>query len=305
MVCSNGASKDEESVVSMKFWQALMWMEPEHLVPCAQFAEELGFDGVFIADHAVYPQTVHSIYPASPDGVAPMRPHWPYPDCWSAIGVMMGATKTLNFSVSVYVLPVRSPLEVAKATGTLAILSNNRFRLGIGVGWMKEEFDIYGVDFHTRGKRTDEMIEVMRKIWRGGMVEHHGRFFDFPPLQISPAPSQQIPIWVGGSSPAGLKRAAYLGDGWLGDTTTTDVPGLVHQLDRLRKEAGRDHLPFEYNIPLLESPSLDLFKRLRDAGATLGNSMPFMMELGLTSTLDQKKRSMERFAKEIIHKMDS
>jgi probable F420-dependent oxidoreductase len=287
----------------VKFWQALIWMEPEHLVPCAQFAEELGFDGVFVADHAVYPKTVTSTYPASPDGKAPMQPHWPYPDCWAAIGVMAGATKTLKFSVSVYVLPARNPLEVAKATGTLALLSNNRFRLGIGVGWMKEEFDIYGVDFHTRGKRNDEMMEVMRKVWAGGMVEHHGRFFDFPPLQIAPAPTEQIPIWVGGSSAAGMKRAAYLGDGWLGDSTTTDVPALIAELNRLRNEAGRSHLPFEFIVPVNEPPTLDLFKRLRDQGVTVGTSVPFMMELGLSSTLDQKKRIMERFATQIIHKM--
>jgi probable F420-dependent oxidoreductase len=289
----------------MKFWQALMWVEGEQLIDCAKFAEEVGFEGVFIADHAVYPKTVTSIYPSTPDGKAPMSPHWPYPDCWVTLAAMAGATTKLKFSTSVYVLPVRNPLEVAKATGTLAILSNYRFALGIGVGWMKEEFNIYGVDFHTRGKRTDEAIEVLRKLWDGGIVEHHGTFFDFSPLQIAPAPAKNIPIWVGGASPAGLRRAAYLGDGWLGEGNSSDqVPAVVAELKRLRQEAGRDHLPFELNIPVSDPPTIDLFKRLRDCGVTGGYSLPFFFELGLTSSLDQKKRVMERFATRIIHRLD-
>jgi alkanesulfonate monooxygenase SsuD/methylene tetrahydromethanopterin reductase-like flavin-dependent oxidoreductase (luciferase family) len=90
----------------------------------------------------------------------------------------------------------------------LAILSDNRFILGAGVGWMKEEFDIYGVDFRTRGKRTDEMIEVLHKLWRGEMVEHRGEHFDFPRVQLSPAPATPPPIYVGGASEVALKRAA-------------------------------------------------------------------------------------------------
>jgi probable F420-dependent oxidoreductase len=288
----------------MKFWQGLMWIEPEQLVPCAQFAEEVGFEGALLADHGVYPQVITSRYPASPDGKAPMSPHWPYPDCWATMGVLAGATKRLKFSIAIYVLPLRAPWEVAKATGTLAILSNNRIALGIGVGWMKEEFDIYGVDFHTRGKRTDEMIAVMHKLWRGGMVEHHGRFFDFPAFQIAPAPDRPVPIWVGGYSEAAERRAAYLCDGWLGQgNNAEDVPDVIARINRMRKEAGRDHLPFEYAFPVSEPPSVDLFKRMRDQGCTSGFSLPFIFELGLNSTLDNKKRMMERFATQIIHKM--
>ncbi|MDP4789280.1 MAG: LLM class flavin-dependent oxidoreductase, partial [Haliea sp.] len=105
----------------MKFWQALVWTEPDQLVPLARFAEELGFHGVFNADHAVFPETVHSRYPYAEDGMPPMTADSPYPDCWVSIAFMAAATQRLQFTTSIYVLPLRNPFEVAKATGSLDI----------------------------------------------------------------------------------------------------------------------------------------------------------------------------------------
>ena len=138
-------------------------------------------------------------------------------------------------------LPLRNIFEVARATGTLAILSNHRFILGAGTGWMKDEFDIYGVDFHTRGKRFDEQLEVLRKLWGGGMVEHHGALIDFPPLEISPAPARTVPIFTGGVAPVALRRAAEKADGWIGaGNTPEEVPGILAEFRRLRQAAQRE-----------------------------------------------------------------
>jgi probable F420-dependent oxidoreductase len=288
----------------VKFWQATSWIETEQLVDVAKFAEEVGFHGIFNSDHAFFPKNYTQQYPGTESGEMPMRPHWPYPDCWVTIAAMAAATERLQFSTAVYILPLRSPFEVAKATGTLAITSNNRFALGIGVGWLKEEFDICGVDFHTRGKRTDEMIEVIHKLWRGGIVAHQGRFFNFPELQMEPHPSKPVPIFVGGKSPAALSRAATLCDGWIGNGQTVDeVPGILAELDRMRREAGRGQLPFETIIPLTTPLDVDTLKRLEEKGMTASFSLPFTLELGMTSTIDQKKRVMERFARDIIQKM--
>jgi probable F420-dependent oxidoreductase len=229
----------------MKFWQALTWVEPEQLIETARFAEAVGFDGCMLGDHGVYPRDIAAGYPYATDGVPPMRADADYPDCWATIGALAAATKKLRFTVSVYVLPLRNVFEVARATGTLAILSNDRFALGAGIGWMKEEFDIYGVDFKTRGKRTDEMIEVLRKLWAGGMVEHHGRFFDFPALQIAPAPKKTVPIWMGGASEPALRRTATLCDGWLGagnDPAKTS-PGILDAIAKLRARGRRSRAP--------------------------------------------------------------
>jgi probable F420-dependent oxidoreductase len=288
----------------MKFWQALTWIETDQLVEAARFAEDVGFDGCMLADHGVFPRDIRSAYPYATDGAPPMDPDAHYPDCWATLGALAVATKRLRFSISVYVLPLRNVFEVARATGTIALLSRDRLALGAGIGWMKEEFDIYGVDFKTRGKRTDEMIEVLHKLWKGGMVEHRGRFFDFPPLQISPAPAKAVPIWMGGASEPALRRTATLCDGWLGAGNTPDeVPAILAKLARLRAEAGRDHLPFETVVGLKTPPDVDTFKRLSEKGMTTGISYPFKFALGDRSTLDQKKRLMETFAEKIIRRV--
>jgi probable F420-dependent oxidoreductase len=285
----------------MKFWQMLTWMEPEQILDVARFAEELGFEGVMLGDHGVFPREVKAPYPYSADGRPPMAPDAWYPDCWATIGAISAVTRRIRFSVAVYVLPLRNIFVVARATGTLAILSNHRFILGAGTGWMKDEFDIYGVDFHTRGKRFDEQLEVLRKLWGGGMVEHHGALIDFPPLQISPAPARTVPIFTGGVAPVALRRAAEKADGWIGaGNTPEEVPAILAEFRRLREAAQRGHVPFETIIGLSTPPDLATFQRLHAAGMSGGVSYPFKYSLGERSSLDEKKRVMEDFARRFI-----
>jgi probable F420-dependent oxidoreductase len=285
----------------MKFWQMLTWMEPEQMLDVARHAEALGFEGVMLGDHGVYPRDIATRYPYSPDGKPPMKADSWYPDCWASIGAMAAITRRLRFSVAVYVLPLRNPFEVARATGTLSILSGDRFVLGAGTGWMKEEFDIYGVDFASRGKRFDEYLDVLRLLWRGGMVEYHGQHFDFPPLQISPAPSAPVPIYLGGTARVALARAARKADGWIGaGNAPEEVPGLLAEFARLRREAERDHLPFETVIGLSTPPDLATFQRLEAAGMTAGVSYPFSFTAGVPSTLARKFHVMDEFAERII-----
>jgi probable F420-dependent oxidoreductase len=290
----------------MKFWQMLTWMEPEQILDAARFAEEVGFDGVMLGDHGVYPRDVRAPYPYSADGKPPMTPDSWYPDCWATLGAISAVTRRLRLAVAVYVLPLRNVFEVARATGTLAILSGNRFILGAGIGWMKDEFDIYGVDFQTRGKRFDEMLDVLRKLWAGGMVEHHGRLIDFPPLQISPAPDRPVPIFTGGASPVALRRAATRAQGWIGaGNTPEEVPGILAEFHRLRRDAGREQLPFETVIGLSTPPDLATFQRLHELGMSGGVSYPFTFTAGKRSTLDEKKRVMEDFARRFIRPMSA
>ena len=285
----------------MKFWQMLTWVEPEQILEAARFAEEVGFEGVMLGDHGVFPREVRAPYPYSADGKPPMTADAWYPDCWATIGAIAAVTRRIRFAVAVYVLPLRNVFEVARATGTLAILSDNRFILGAGIGWMKDEFEIYGVDFHTRGRRFDEQIDVLRKLWGGGMVEHHGELIDFPALQISPAPPRPVPIFTGGAAPVALRRAATKADGWIGaGNTPEEVPGILAEFRRLRREAGREQVPFETVIGLAAPPDLATFQRLADEGMSGGVSYPFTFTAGKRSTLDDKKRVMEDFARRFI-----
>ncbi len=285
----------------MKFWQAITWAETEQLPAIARFAEELGYHGLMGGDHAVYPERIEPAYPYSDSGLPPMSPEDEYPEQHVLFAALAAVTERLRFTTGVYVLPARNPHEVARATATLAILSGGRFILGVGVGWMKEEFDIYGVDFRTRGSRTDEMIEVLNKLWSGDMVEHHGTHFDFPRVQLSPVPPAPPPVYVGGASEAALRRAARVGGGYIGaGTAPGEVPGLLARLRALRVEYGRDHLPFEAMLGLTAEPSLDLFRRMADQGLESTVAPPFAYVLGKRSSLDDKKRAMERFAEEVI-----
>ena len=286
----------------MKFWQAITWAETDQLIEIARFAEEMGFHGLMSGDHAVYPESIVPNYPYSESGVPPMQPDDEYPDQTAIFAAMAAVTSKLLFTCGVYVLPLRNPHEVARASATLAILSDNRFILGVGIGWMKEEFDIYGVDFHQRGKITDEIIEVLQSLWSGQMVEYHGAHFDFPRVQLSPAPSTHPPIYVGGSSEIALRRAARVGSGYIGaGTAPDDVGPLLRRLNELRQEYGRDHLPFEAMLGISAAPSLKLYQRLADDGLESTVAPPFQYALGKKhSTVDEKKQFMETYAESIM-----
>lgn len=285
----------------MEFWQAIPWIEPEQAIEVARIAEEVGFDGVITADHALFPRELRTPYPYAPDGRAPLDADTPYPDIWALTGAMAAVTSRLKFSCSIYVLPLRHPVDVAKSAGTLALLSGGRFLLGAGTGWMKEEFDVYGVDFRSRGRRMDECIAVMRKLWAGGWAEHHGEFFDFDAIRVSPVPPAQLPILLGGTAPVALRRAARVGDGWIGAGNHPDeVPGVLAEFRRLREEAGRAAEPFYTLVGLSAPADTDTLKRLGDLGMSATVSYPFRYSIGEHSSLAQKRRVMEDYAENVI-----
>ena len=282
----------------MKFWQVVSFSEPDQLIGIAQAAEEAGFEGVMLSDHLFFPGRLESRYPYSEDGAPGFDGTTPWPEPWTTISAMAASTTKLRFATMVYILPLRNPIELAKSLGTTAFFSGGRVALGAGAGWIQEEFDTLGVDFSTRGKRMNEMIEVLRKLWTGEMVEHHGEHFDFGPLQMSPPPGHEIPLYIGGVSGIALRRAARLGDGWIGTGQTPDeAASFCDRLTQLRAEAGRADVPFETIIPLAVPPDPDTLKRLeQDHGMTATTCYPFTYTIGPTSTLAQKRDQMHRFA---------
>jgi len=285
----------------MKFWQNLSWIETDQQIECARFAEALGFDGVMHGDHFCFPDVIRTRYPLSPDGAAPMPSDWPYPDLWVTMAAQAAVTTRLRFAAGVYTLPTRHPIVTAKATGTLALLSQNRAIVGVAPGWLREEFAAAGVPFERRGARLDEAIDAVRKLWRGGAVEHHGEFYDFGPIRLDPTPGYELPVYIGGSSEKAWERAARLGDGWIGAGDDPEhVPVVIATLNRLREQSGRGHLPFEMVFPLTRPATVHELKRLRDQGMDVAVTFPFAMTLGLTSSIDEKKRWMEAFAQEYI-----
>ncbi|MFN8624877.1 MAG: TIGR03619 family F420-dependent LLM class oxidoreductase [Candidatus Binatia bacterium] len=288
----------------MRFWQSIAFTEADQFIAVAKLSEDAGFDGITISDHLIHFQHMAPRYPYTPSGLPPFTPLTVWPDAWSFFAAVGAMTKRIRFATNVFVLPLRNPIEVAKAIGSAASFCEGRIALGAGAGWMKEEYDLLGVDFHTRGKRFDECIAVMRKLWSGELVEHHGRFFDFPPVRMLPAPRQPIPIYIGGITPAALRRAAWLGDGWLGPGQSLEQAlETLRRLDQLRAEAGRGTEPFDSIVPINSPPDVDTFKRLEDAGAGGMVSYPFTFTIGPTSTLEAKRARIEEFANNIIAKM--
>lgn len=288
----------------MKFWQMVPYMELEQLTEVARIAEEVGFEGVMGADHALYPRDLQTPYPYSEDGKLFIDEETAFPDPWVTTAAMASVTTRLKFSTCIYILPLRNPLEVAKATSTLSLMSNERFILGAGAGWMKEEFQAFGVDFGSRGRRMNEAIDVLRALWGDDWVDHQGEFFNYDGIKLSPRPRQAIPIYTGGSSAAALRRAARLADGWIGHGNDPDeVPGLMDKLRELRREYGREGQDFETVIALTTPPDADTFRRLEEVGMTSGVSYPFHFTIGASSSLGEKRRYMEQFSEQFIQKL--
>ena len=288
----------------MKYWQSSFLCEGDQLFDVARAAESVGFHGMLVSDHLVHPEKQDSKYLYSADNKPPQfREDTLWPEAWSLIGGLAAITEKLHFCTNIYILPLRHPLEVAKATGSLGYFSKGRVHMGVGVGWMKEEFDMMGVDFHTRGKRMDECIEVIRKLQTGKYVEHHGQFFDFPRIIMTPVPPRPVPILIGGTSEPALRRAARTGDGWVAPPQTiAQTIETLGTLDRLRREYGTRNKPFDTNVAVWDEKPVTPadVRRLEDAGATDYTIYPFTYTLGPNTTSAQKRAEMERVAEELI-----
>jgi probable F420-dependent oxidoreductase len=279
---------------------------PEHVLPLARQAEACGLDGVAVPDSVFYPEKVSAPYPYTPDGRRFWGPETPWVDPWVAIPAMAAVTSRLRLYTNVLKLAIRHPLLVAKTVGSAAALAPGRIALGVGLGWIPEEFAWCGQEYATRGRRADEAIEVIRRCLAGGMVEHHGRFYDFDRLQMSPAPSEPVPILVGGLSEPALRRAARLGDGWISVVNTDEeLRRIVDRLARLRAEAGRADAPFEVVAVGAEARDADGFARLAEIGATEALTMPWLLYGEDPDSLDGKLRGIERFARDVVEPLRS
>lgn len=298
----------------MKFWCSTAFMSSPQLPPVARMLDENGYHGAFVSDHVIYPKELRSPYPYSPhpDGRPIWAPETSWPDTWVLIGAMAAVTKQLHFSNSIYIAGARPLLVVAKQVATASVLSGGRVALGVGAGWMREEFELMGQDFDNRGPRLNEMIEALRELWQGGWVEHHGKYYDIPPLMMEPHPEITPPIYCGGHTDAALKRAARYCNGWIGNAYPWD--DAAHYVGRLRgylKEYGRENDDFEVIVGFYDVPSPDLYKRAEDElGVTATMTMPWagMQDIssgdhtGLTESADRYRAPIQRFAEEIISK---
>lgn len=285
----------------MRFSVALSMSGPEHYLPLARAADEAGFYGFAVPDGPFYPEKVSGRYPYTPDGERFWAADTPMLDPWVVIPAMAAVTERLRFQTMVLKLPIRQPLLVARTVGTAALLSGNRVELGVGLSWMPEEFRFLGEDFASRGARTDEAIEIIREVLGGGMVEHHGKHYDFDRLQIAPAPTEPVPIIVGGTTPPALRRAARLGDGWVSSgNTSEELAAMMATLRDLLSAAGRDATSFQFKAVCTDAFDLDGYRRLVDAGATEVITQPWWLYGGDPEDVGTRVDAVRRFGDEVI-----
>jgi probable F420-dependent oxidoreductase len=292
----------------MEFWLGAAFVDTDEFVPLAEAADRLGYDVVAVSDHIFYTD-YQAPYPYSDTGAPPYKPGTHWPDVWVTIGAMAAVTRRVRFATNVYVAPARDLFTVAKAVSTAAVLSGDRTIFGVGVGWCEDEFRQTGQDFRTRGRRLDEMIPALRELWRGGTAEHHGAAYDFGPLSIAPVPSRPVPVYVGGDSDAALRRAARIGDGWIGNRIYGEdaLAGLLDRLSGFLAEQGRTLDDLKVIAPIGAMPSADLYRKWADRGVDGTLAAPWWLatdeERRRHEGLELKLATMERFAEEVIAKM--
>ncbi len=214
-----------------------------------QVAEEVGFESVWGGEHVIIPDSIGSRYPYTDDGKIPAEPDTPIPDPLIWLAFAAAAAPTLRLGTCILIVPQRNPLVLAKELATLDALSGGRVELGLGVGWLKEEFDALGVPWERRGARNDEYIAAMRALWAGPHAEFHGEFVDFEPATCSPRPvNGNIPILVGGDTDAAINRAVRLADGYFpGEGDYEKLSALLARVRGAAEAQGRDPASLEIN----------------------------------------------------------
>jgi probable F420-dependent oxidoreductase len=295
----------------MKFGINAFGLSPRHLPDVAALAEEHGFDSIWVPEHLVFPVEIPPAYLYSVDGFPPMRSDSPAYDPWILLATVAARTSKIRLGTNVYILPLRHPIAVARSVVTLDRVSGGRVNFGVGVGWMREEYEAVGQDFTNRGSRADEIIPLLRRLWSEDVIEHHGAHYDIPPVTFEPKPLQKpsIPIYVGGTSPAALRRAALLGDGWMAHrsnisfgegsskASADDYLELAQQivtLERHRADAGRSDVPFDIRA---FAGDLDDIRQCADIGVTSINAGP---DSKAKATKDYFTDWVKRYADEVI-----
>lgn len=269
---------------------------PEQTVAMAQAAEERGFACLWVPEHVLFFEEYASRYPYAEDGrITGFRNGMVDP--FVALAFLAAHTKRIRLGTAVALVPQREPIYTAKAVADVDYLSGGRVNLGIGVGWLKEEFDALRIPFADRGKRVRECIKVMQTLWCDEVSQHKGELFNLLPSLQNPKPIQKPhpPIFFGGESEPALKRVADIGQGWLGaGMMPEEMPPKLKRLDELLANAGRSRKDVKIYIgpiPGAIARDPDRFKRYEDVGVEQ------VMQMVGGRTLDEHKKRLDEMAK--------
>ena len=243
----------------------------EAMVGLAQLAERVGLESVWTFEHVMVPVDYRSKYPYNPSGKMGVEPDTPFVDPLIALATVAAHTDTIRLATGVNILAQANPLYLAKQAASLDFVSGGRFMLGVGIGWLQEEFRAMGVPFERRGARFDDYVQAMRKVWSGEVVEHQSDFLDWTGFRSHPRPVQDpFPVVIGGSKGKVFERIARFGNGWYAPTIAPDqLAPLLEQLDKACAQAGRDRTEIEVSTMWVPNPSdLDTARRFADLGVS-------------------------------------
>lgn len=274
------------------------WQLPDNATAMGQIAEEFGIESLWCVEHVVVPKGYESAYPYSADGRMPGPENSPIPDPLVWMTWVAAKTTTIRLATGVIILPQRNPLVLAKEVATMDVLSGGRIDLGIGVGWLEEEFNALGIPFKQRASRTDDTVHALRAAWTQSPASYSGKYHDFSDVYVLPQPVQSggVPIHVGGHTEAAARRAGRLGDGFFpAQGGVAELPGL---LEVMRKEAA-DHGRDGDKIDVTAGASFDLdeIRKLGDIGVSR------LMIPPLAFDPDGLRQALDRFQNDIITKV--
>ena len=288
----------------MRFTLNITMLEPEQYVPLAKAAEEAGFYGASVSDSIFYPKEVIGEYPYH-DG-REFLDGKPFVEPFVAISAMAAATEKLNFSTYVLKMAIREPLVLAKSVLSTAVMTNNRFTLGAGLSPWLDDFKYCQVDWENRGKRFDEMIEIVRGLQSGEYFEYHGEHFDFPELKMCPAPTKAVAVTIGGHAKPALRRAARIGDGWASaNLGRPQMKALIDQLNEFRREYGtdkRDDYIIQGMLSDIDVLDIDGYREGEEMGMTDITIIPWGVYNIKPLSLEDRVDAIKRFGDEVISK---
>jgi probable F420-dependent oxidoreductase len=241
--------------------------DPEAVHRIGLAAEELGYDHLLAYDHVL-----GATHDREPKLTGPYTDKHPFHDPFVMFAYLAGMTHRIELITGILILPQRQTVLVARQAADLDLLSHERFRLGVGIGWNYVEYDSLGQDFHSRGKRFGEQITLLRRLWSEPLVDFHGTFDRIDRAALNPRPRRTIPIWFGGFADVALRRAATLGDGFIFVDGAGDALELASRMRQFLKEAGRSEAGFGLHCNMLRAKSpqavVEAASRWRDVGGT-------------------------------------
>lgn len=265
--------------------------------------EEHGFESGWLPEHLVIPERLPNSYPYSEGGQPPFTAQTPAYDPWVLHSAIAEATSTIRLGTNVFILPLRHPLQTARSVVTLDRVSRGRVTLGVGIGWLRDEYDYLGIPWSERGRRLDQTVRILRDLWSEGSTEVRDGYFDFGPTDFRPKPydSAGIPIEIGGTAPVALRRAGEIGDGWIetGSATLDEFASRVAVIQEARAGTGRQgHFEITVCGPLAEQPAA--YRALEELGATRVVVNPYEHLEGRRPTIDDAREWAKRFADQVM-----